>query len=171
MSPAPDSTLTDPQQVIANLRRKLKERTAERDQYKAERDESQAREAATAEVLSVINSAPGNLAPVFDAILEKAMRLCGAAHGVVRTYDGQLFHEVARRDEADVVDRLRDLSGQWRGSGPVHPGHNPLGRLVRGERVVHIADLATEAPQFDAAGRERIAVTGARTWLAIALQK
>jgi adenylate cyclase len=126
---------------------------------------------ATAEVLGVINASPGDLAPVFDAILDKAMRLCDASHGVVRTYDGQLFHEVARRDEADVVDRLRDLSGQWRGAGPVHPGHNPLGRLVRGERVVHIADLATEAHQFDAAGRERIAVTGARTWLAIALQK
>jgi class 3 adenylate cyclase len=155
MSPTTDSTLTDPQQIIANLQR--------------ERDEALEQQTATAEVLGVINASPGDLAPVFDAILEKAMRLSGAAHGVVRTYDGQLFHEVARRDEADVADRLRDLSGQWRGSGPVHPGHNPLGRLVQGERVVHIADLATEA--HDAAGHERIAVTGARTWLAIALQK
>jgi len=127
---------------------------------------------ATAEVLQVINSSPGDLAPVFDAMLEKAMRLCEAAYGVIRTYDGQLFHEVARRDDADVVDRLRDFSGQGRGSGPIQPGpNNPLGRLVQGERVVHIADLATEADQQDAANRERIAVTGARTWLAIALQK
>ncbi len=137
-----------------------------------ETQEALDQQTATSEVLSVINASPGDLAPVFEAMLEKAMRLCEAAYGVIRTYDGQLFHEVARRDDADVVDRLRDFSGQGRGSGPIEPGpNNPLGRLVQGERVVHIADLATEADHVDAANRERIAVTGARTWLAIALQR
>src|SRR5262249_27206294 len=127
---------------------------------------------ATAEVLQVINASPGDLAPVFDAMLEKALHLCDAAHGVIRTYDGQLLHEAARRGEVEVVRQFRELSGAARGSGPIKPGPgNAFGRLVQGERVVHIADFNTEIGQIDPANRERVHLTGARTWLAIALQK
>jgi two-component system, NtrC family, sensor kinase len=69
MSAMPDSTLADPERLIADLQRRLAE-------CRAERDEALQRETATAEVLDVINSSRGSLAPVFDAILEKP---CGYA--------------------------------------------------------------------------------------------
>src|SRR5207302_8287762 len=85
---------------------------------------------ATAEVLGVINSSPGDLAPVFDAMLDKATRLCEAAFGTLFTYDGECFHAVALRGVPAVFADALDA--------PVRPDPGAsLYRIARGEAFAH----------------------------------
>ena len=141
MSPAPDCTLAHLQQTIRDLQRQLAELTAERDEFKAERDEALAQQAANAEVLGVINSSPGDLAPVFDAILEKARRLCGAEFGTLMVRDGALVRALAAHGVPEAFAEILK-----RGAEP-GPG-NPAARLIGGEPLLHISDLAVFAAEI-----------------------
>jgi two-component system, NtrC family, sensor kinase len=163
MSATPNSSLANPEQLIADLQRQLAE-------CKAERDEALEQQTATAEVLQVINSSPGDLAPVFDAMLEKALRLCGASFGLMNTYDGERLHRVAERG-------LTPAYNEWRTANPL--GSSTAGiplalqRLIEGELVVHIADLKThEAYQAGNPNtRALVNLAGARTDLCVALRR
>jgi two-component system NtrC family sensor kinase len=171
VSTTPDSALADPQQIIADLQRELAERTAERDEASrrldertAERDEALQREIAAAEVLQVINSSPGDLAPVFEAMLEKARVLCGFAHGDFNIYDGEYFRTVAFYAMPEAFAEL--LRQPRRPSGAAE-------RLLQGEEVVHIADMT--AMEFsispDEAIRRAAVEAGLRTVLFVPLRK
>src|SRR5215469_14701794 len=152
MSATPESTLANPEQRIADLERQLAEALE--------------RETATAEVLQVINSSPGELAPVFDAMLERAMRLCDAVYGHLFTYDGQYLHPAAVHGEPRYAEWMRRL-------GPfLPPTDTPVGEAVRGQAVVNVADVRDLScyntnPLF----REQVNVGGFRSVLVVALSK
>src|SRR5262252_8828433 len=156
MSATPDSTLVNPEQLIADLQRQLAE-------CRAERDEALEQQTATAEVLQVINSSPGDLVPVFDAILEKATRVCEAVFGALQTWDGERFHWGAFRGvPAELVEALQQ---------PVTPvPGNIADRIVRGEMVISTPDLREEeyrgVPVAQAFLRH-----GARSCVTVALRK
>ena len=119
---------------------------------------------ATAEVLGVINSSPGDLGPVFDAMLEKAARLCEATFGTMITWDGERLHRVAWRGASP--EARADLG---RGAVIPQPG-SPGYRLLHGEDVVRIDDAA--APEL--AGYSAMQATlrlGGRSYVAVALRK
>jgi class 3 adenylate cyclase/putative methionine-R-sulfoxide reductase with GAF domain len=125
-----------------------------------------AREAATAEVLQVINSSPGDLAPVFDAMLEKATRLCEAPCGVLRIWDGERFHVGAVHGEPGFSDWLQQR-------GPHRPpADDPLGRIIKGEGVVHFADAPDDAGYMASPGFKQAAeLSGMRSGMTVPLRK
>ena len=129
--------------------------------------EALAQQTATAEVLQVINSSPGDLAPVFDAMLEKATRLCEAAFGIMNSYDGEQFRTAALHRVPPPLAKL------W-SSTPPKPGPNSaLTRLAHGEDVVHIEDYS-EYQGYKAGelrARALVEVGGVRTYLAVPLRK
>jgi two-component system, NtrC family, sensor kinase len=120
---------------------------------------------ATADVLGVINSSPGDLGPVFDAMLTRAVGLCEADQGVLRTFDGESFPLVAiyGRDPR-IVEQVKQL-GPIRIFGLLNP-------VVHGERVVHVPDVRKTATyRGHQIARDRFESTGIRTWLGVALRK
>ena len=141
------STLADLQEQVSALTRELA--TAREQQT------------ATAEVLRLISSSPGELDAVFQAMLENATRICKASFGTLLLYDGDAFRHVALHNapRAWAAEQQRD---------PVPPRHaaRVLYRVADTKQVAHIADIAAENPD------EPIGtIAGARTLLIVPMLK
>ncbi|MFZ1196283.1 MAG: GAF domain-containing protein, partial [Pseudolabrys sp.] len=140
------------------------------EQLARELAEAREREAATAEVLKVISSSPGELEPVFNAMLANATRICEATIGTLYLREGSAFRGVAlHHSKQSYVDF-------WRRNPVVDVEKNPgipLDRLARTKRVVHIPDLRTDQSYIEKNDRVVILVEQAdvRTFVAVPMLK
>ncbi|MGB7940615.1 MAG: GAF domain-containing protein, partial [Pseudolabrys sp.] len=130
--------------------------------------ESLQQQTATADVLKVISSSPGQLEPVFNAMLENAVRICGAKFGMLYLSEGDGFRTVATHDvpRAFVEKRAQE---------PIFFAHagSPMGRVTGTRQVAHIADITTELAyaKGDRPLRDLAELGGARTVAAVPMLK
>ena len=117
---------------------------------------------ATAEVLKVISSSPGDLEPVFQSMLVKAMQICEAKFGVLfRCYHDSEFHAVA------WVGVTPEYEKSLRKRQSFRPDANaPLGRLLLTKELVHTADELAEK-----SGSPAAKYGGARSLIAVPMRK
>src|SRR6516225_9130717 len=129
--------------------------------FRRERDEALEREIATAEVLKVISSSPGDVKSVFEAILENATRICEAKFGALFTYQNELFCPVAHRNTPLALLEFMNQRGPFR-----PPRGTSLDQLLNTNDFVHRADDSVDqAPSAPAR------LGGAKSHLAVPMFK
>ena len=120
---------------------------------------------ATSEVLEVISNSPGKLEPVFEAMLEKATRICEAQFGSLFLWEGESFRAVAMHGPAKYVEL-------WRWEPTIdfreHP-HVPIARAAETKALVHVRDLREERAYIERDSRmlSLVDFAGARTLLIV----
>jgi GAF domain-containing protein len=138
------------------------------DRLRRERDEAVELQAASAEVLEIIGSSAGDMKPVFEAMLGKALRICDAKFGHILLYDGECFHAVHLHD---VPPSYRAF---WDQHGPIRPDQRTaLGQLAGAKQVVHIPDLKADRAYAERQPLRVVTVdeAGARSFLGVPMLK
>jgi signal transduction histidine kinase len=145
------------QESYADLESKVEQRTAEL-------SESLQQQTATAEVLRVISGSPGELTPVFDAMLNNVTRLCEAKFASLYLFDESGSHMVASINLPKAYD-------DWRRSASGQGPH--MRQLLQSKEIIHTVDCAAE-PAYGERDPARVAVVelaGARTMLTVPMLK
>jgi GAF domain-containing protein/anti-sigma regulatory factor (Ser/Thr protein kinase) len=130
--------------------------------------ESLDQQTATSEVLGVISASPGELEPVFDAMLVNATRICEAKYGMLWLFEGDGFRPVALHGLPPALAAERRPDMVFRPDPAL-----PLGRVARTKQIIHIADITTETGyiQGDRAMASLADAGGARTLLVVPMLK
>src|SRR5262245_43406734 len=124
--------------------------------------ESLEQQTATSEILSVIASSPTDIQPVFQTILDNAVRLCEAQNGAVFRFDGEVFRAVVWNNISPALDSFDQ-------STPIPPGReSALRRVGLEKRPVHIPDMLADP---ECLVPEPYKEEGMRTNLAVPLLK
>jgi GAF domain-containing protein len=124
---------------VAHLKRQLEARNRELAEAREHLAEAQEQQAATSEVLRVISTSPGELEPVFQAMLENATRICEAKFGVLYRYDDGAFRPAALLNApAEYADFV------WSRGRFLPEAGNVLDRLFQTRKAIHAIDAAAE---------------------------
>jgi GAF domain-containing protein len=130
--------------------------------------ESLRQQTATSEVLQVISSSPGDLQPVFQAMLENATRICDAVFGNIYRREGDGLHLVASHNTPAAFVEHRQGS-------PYRPSSTtPMGRAIASKTAVHVLDAAVEPAYIeerDPGMVEGVELGNIRTFIAVPLLK
>jgi signal transduction histidine kinase len=127
-----------------------------------ERNEALEQLKAASEVLQVISSSPGDLAPVFSTMLEKAVRICDAKSGRIYRWDGDALYLVAANNTphalADYLSRV-----------PIGQGGSVVARMAATRAVIHVSDLAADKGYVEhhPVSVAAVELGGVRTFLAV----
>jgi signal transduction histidine kinase/putative methionine-R-sulfoxide reductase with GAF domain len=133
-----------------------------------ELSEALEQQTATSEVLKVISSSPGDLQPVFSAILESAARLCGASFGNFYRRDGDTLRLVATYNTPIAFAEARNRSPLGMNQ------NNPIADMLRAKTVLHVHDLAQDeryTNQRDQTIVAGVELAGVRTFVAVPMLK
>jgi GAF domain-containing protein len=124
--------------------------------------ESLEQQTATSEVLQIISSSPGDLTPVFQAILDNAVRICNTHFGVLLLFDGGRMRVVAMKNAPHAFVEMRQRD-------PYIPLEKSiLASVVRTHKMAHVSDITVEEPY---ASSPLAKVGGARTALGVPMLK